>query len=151
MSNLLNGNQVELGNVIVAENYRGEVVERRLVGGIYGTCEKWFLIDARTMELKSRTRETKEEVLEGFNIKGVFSTDVKEQGEVCRDLDNYELGDLFFIVKDGELTARMVVGGTAYDDTVYFAIDPHTGKRVSRTKASIEEVLDCYDIEFILQ
>lgn len=148
---MLNLNQVELGNVFFGVNYRGERVERRLVGGVYGTCEKWFLVDAETMELKSRTRETKEEVLEGFEIQAIVSYDIKEKGEICKNLEEYELGDLFFILKDGELTARMVVGGTAYDDTVYFAIDPHTGKRVSRTKTSIEEVLEAYDIEFILK
>ena len=148
---MLNINQVELGNVIFAKNFKGERVERRLVGGAYGECVKWFLVDAETMELKSHTRETKEEVLEGFEIQAIVSYDLQEKGTVCKDINEYELGDLFYIIREGELTARMVVGGTAYDDTVYFAIDPHTGKRVSRTKTSIEEVLDCYDIEFILK
>lgn len=148
---MLKSTQVELGNVIVAKNYRGEVVTRRLVGGTYGSVTKWFLIDAYTSELKSRKRDTAEEVLEGFEILGISGVKTKEEGALVRNIGDYKLGDLFFIIKDGELTARQVVGGHAYDDDVYFAIDPHTGKRCSRTRETLDEVLESYEVEFILK
>lgn len=148
---MLKSTQVELGNVIVAKNYRGEVVTRRLVGGTYGTVTKWFLIDADTSELKSRKRDTAEEVLEGFEILGISSVKIKEAGELSKNVSEYELGDFFYVVLNGELTAREVVGGHAYDTDIYFAIDPHTGKRCSRTKETLEEVLESYEIEFILK
>lgn len=143
--------QIELGNVIYGKNYRGEDVTRRLVGGVYGTVEKWFLIDPATYELKSRVRENKEEVLEGFEIEAVSDSKFVESGEVVKNIEEYVLGDLFYSIIDGSLTARQVVGGCAYDNTVYFAIDPHTGKRCSRTKETVEEVLEGYDVEFIIR
>lgn len=147
---MLKSTQVELGNVIVAKNYRGEVVTRRLVGGTYGSVTKWFLIDADTSELKSRKRDTAEEVLEGFEILGISAVKVKEEGTLTKDISEVKVGDLFYVVIDGELTARELVGGYAYDTDIYFAIDPHTGKRCSRTRETVEEVLDGYEIEFAL-
>lgn len=148
---MLKSTQVELGNVFYGKNYREENVIRRLVGGVYGTCEKWFLVDPETHELKSRVRETKEEVLDGFEIEAISDAIYVEHGEVVKNIEEYVLGDLFYSILDGELTARQVVGGTAYDNTVYFAIDPHTGKRCSRTRESVEEILNGYDIEFIIR
>lgn len=148
---MLKSTQIELGNVFYGKNYREENVQRRLVGGVYGTNEKWFLVDPVTFELKSRVRESKEEVLEGFEIEAVSDAIFVERGELVKDIKEYVLGDLFYAIVDGEITARQVVGGTAYDNTVYFAIDPHTGKRCSRTKESVEEVLNGYNVELILR
>ena len=151
MRNLLNVNQVELGNVFAGINYRGEEVLRRLVGGTYGSVTKWFLIDAKTFELKSRVQKTKEEVLEGFEIEAVSSVEFVEAGHIVKDIKECELGDVFYVYLNGELTPRQVVGGHAYGEDVYFAIDPNTGKRCSRTKETMEEVLDSYEIEFLLK
>lgn len=147
MNNLLNGTQVELGNVIIAQNYRGEEVARRLVGGTYGTVTKFFLIDVDTNELKSRKQDTKEAVLEGFRITSVHAYG-NEIGGV--EKETYELGDIFYIMTEDGLVARQVVGGHAYDADIYFAIDPKTGERKSRTRETMEEVLDSYEIELIL-
>ena len=148
---MLKSSQVELGNVIYGVNYRGESVKRRLVGGIYGTVEKWFLIDADTFELKSRTRETKEEVLEGFEIEGITSVEFIPQGMINTNVDEYEFGDLIYVRLDDELVPRLIVGGVAYGEEIYFAIDPLTGKRCSRTRGTMEEVLESYIVEFILK
>lgn len=151
MNNLLNAGQVELGNVILAENYRGERVSRRLVGGTYGTVTKYFLIDEETFELKSRKRDTIEEVLDGFKIVGIIASGKVVEGT---KKDNYELGDLFLAIVDGKLVTRQIVGGQAYShegqEPIYFAIDVETGKRCSRTRTSIEEVLKHYEVEMIL-
>lgn len=148
---MLKLNQVELGNVFYGVNYRGENVKRRLVGGTYGTVEKWFLIDADTFELKSRVRETKEEVLEGFEIEAISSTDFVPRGMVSTNVEEFEFGDIFYARIDEELVPRLIVGGLAYGEEIYFTIDPSTGKRCSRTRESIEEVLEHYEVEFILK
>lgn len=147
MNNLLNAGQVELGNVILAKNYKGEDVVRRLVGGTYGSVTKFFLIDADTLELKSRKRDTKEEVLDGFDIYAISAVNTEVEGTVKKD---YELGDTFYANVDGSLVARKVVGGHAYGEDIFFAIDDATGKRCSRTKTTVEEVLEGYEIELII-
>lgn len=147
MNNLLNGTQVELGNIFVGENYRGERVARQLVGGTYGTVTKFFLIDADTNELKSRKCDTKEAVLEGFKIEAIHAVNQNVGGV---EKEEYQLGDIFYIMTEEGLVARQVVGGHAYDTDIYFAIDPKTGERKSRTKETMEEVLESYEIELIL-
>lgn len=150
---MLKSSQVELGNVILGTNYRGEEVARYLVGGTYGTVEKWFLLDADTLELKSRARATKEEVLEGFEIGAIVDREFVENGEFTTefDIEEIEVGSLFYAIVDEKLVPRVMVGGLAYGKEIYFTIDPKTGKRCSRTRESIEEVLEHYNVQMLIK
>lgn len=145
MNNLLNAGQVQLGNVIFADNYRGEEVIRRVVGGAYGTVTKFFLTD-EAGNLKSRKRDTIEEVLEGFKIKSISATTEMNNphGEVSLDIEDVNVGDLLIIDLDGEKAFRFIVGGHSYGEDIYFTVDINTGKRTSRTNTSIEAVLEGY-------
>lgn len=144
--NTLQTTQVALGNVFTGFNYRGEEIARRLVGGAYGTVTKYFLVDCDG-NLKSRVRETIEEVLDGFEIESVqaFTNCDSYGGEVSLEIDDIEVGDLAIVEVDGSAYVRQLVGGVAYDKETYFMIDFNTGERKSRTRETIEEVLNGYD------
>lgn len=140
----LNANQVELGNVFVGLNYRGEEVVRRLVGGTYGTVTKYFLID-ESGNLKSRKRDTVEEVLEGFKIRTITADEGdKIRGEE-KTIEEAKVGDFFIAVSEnGSIVKRQLVGGHAYGVDIYFSIDEN-GKRCSRTRETVQDVLNNYE------
>lgn len=145
--NKLQTSQIALGNIFIGTNYRGEEVTRRLVGGTYGTVTKYFLIDLEG-NLKSRKRDTIEEVLDGFDIKGVKVVNDYDSyaGVTTLDTSDVEVLDLIIVKnEDRDKLVRQIVGGTAYGETIYFAIDLNTGKRVSRTRETIQDVLNGYE------
>lgn len=145
MKNLLNAGQVQLGNIIFANNYKGEEVVRRVVGGAYGDVTKFFLI-AENGKLKSRKRDTLEEVLENFEITAIVAPQLNGAviGGVSLDLEDAAVGSMLLVEINGEIVYRQLVGGYAYGEDIYFTIDPVTGKRTSRTQQSVSEVLEGY-------
>lgn len=156
MKNLLVG-QVRLGNLFLAENHKGEMVERRVVGGLFGTVEKYFTVDTKG-NLKSNARDTIEEVLEDYEIKAVsvakFETEDSKMF-LPNDFDKITIkrGMVLGVLLDGQLVYRQIVGGKQFDTTAWFAIDPETGVRKSKTTYNnSQEVLDSYGdkVQFIL-
>lgn len=156
MKNLLVG-QVRLGNLFLAENHKGEVVQRRVVGGLFGTVEKYFTVDMEG-KLKSNARETIEEVLEDYEIKAVSVSEFDTEDLrmfLPNDFDKVKIkrGIIVGILLDGQLVYRQIVGGKQFDTTAWFAIDPETGVRKSKTTYNdSQEVLDSYGdkVQFIL-
>lgn len=156
MKNLLVG-QVRLGNVFLAENHKGEVVQRRVVGGLFGAVEKYFTIDLNG-KLKSNARATIEEVLEDYEIKAVSVCGLNTDDATMylpNDFDKVKIkrGIILGVLLDGELVYRELVGGKQFDTTAWFAIDPETGLRKSKTTyENTQEVMESYGdkIQFIL-
>lgn len=156
MKNLLVG-QVRLGNLFLAENHKGEVVQRRVVGGLFGTVEKYFTVDMEG-KLKSNARETIEEVLEDYEIKAVSVSEFDTEDLrmfLPNDFDKVKIkrGIIVGVLLDGQLVYRQIVGGKQFDTTAWFAIDPETGVRKSKTTYNdSQEVLDSYGdkVQFIL-
>lgn len=156
MKNLLVG-QVRLGNLFLAENHKGEVVQRRVVGGLFGTVEKYFTVDMEG-KLKSNARETIEEVLEDYEIKAVSVSEFDTEDLrifLPNDFDKVKIrrGIVVGVLLDGQLVYRQIVGGKQFDTTAWFAIDPETGVRKSKTTYNdSQEVLDSYGdkVQFIL-
>lgn len=156
MKNLLVG-QVRLGNLFLAENHKGEVVQRRVVGGLFGTVEKYFTVDMEG-KLKSNARETIEEVLEDYEIKAVSVSEFDTEDLrmfLPNDFDKVKIkrGIIVGVLLDGQLVYRQIVGGKQFDTTAWFAIDPATGVRKSKTTYNdSQEVLDSYGdkVQFIL-
>lgn len=156
MKNLLVG-QVRLGNLFLAENHKGEVVQRRVVGGLFGTVEKYFTVDMEG-KLKSNARETIEEVLEDYEIKAVSVSEFDTEDLrmfLPNDFDKVKIkrGIIVGVLLGGQLVYRQIVGGKQFDTTAWFAIDPETGVRKSKTTYNdSQEVLDSYGdkVQFIL-
>lgn len=156
MKNLLAG-QVRLGNVFLAENNRGELVQRRLVGGQFGSVTKYFTIDEES-KLKSNARGTIEEVLEGYEIKSIASYGLDISGMTIVQKEDIEdlvikRGLVLGVLIEGELVYRELVGGKQFDTTAWFAIDPATGERKSKTTyENSREVLESYEdnLQFVL-
>lgn len=149
--------QVRLGNLFLAENHKGEMVERRVVGGLFGTVEKYFTIDTKG-KLKSNARDTIEEVLEDYEIKAVSVAQFETEDSkmfLPNDFDKITIkrGMVLGVLLDGQLVYRQIVGGKQFDTTAWFAIDPETGVRKSKTTYNdSQEVLDSYGdkVQFIL-
>lgn len=154
MKNLLCADQVRLGNVFLAENHKGELVTRRLVGGTFGTVTKYFTLDENE-HLKSNARETIEEVLDGYDILAVSTAkfDIKKCVPVTpEEVEKFKRGDVLLVEVDGDLVYRQIVGGKQFDTTAWFTIDPFTGERKSKTTyENSDEVAESYDIKLVLR
>ena len=154
MKNLLTASQVKLGNVFLATNCKGEEVIRRVVGGTFGTVTKYFTLDTQD-KLKSNARETIEEVLEGYEIKAVSVQNFVVSNYTAIDpeeIENFKRGDVLVCTVNGETVYRELVGGKQFDTTAWFAIDPVTGERKSKTTyADSNEVAEQYDIALVLR
>lgn len=155
---MLKASQVELGNIIVAENHKGDVVSRRLVGGKFGSVTKYFMIDIEG-NLKSNARATIEEVLDGYAIELIANEDFSASGRTyidANDLDELEFtfrkGDILVAYVDDELVYRQIVGGKQFDTKAWFTIDPATGKRTSKTTYNnLDEVVEAYEFIAVLR
>ena len=154
MKNLLSTSQVQLGNVFLATNCKGEEVMRRLVGGTFGTVTKYFTLDMQG-KLKSNARETIEEVLDGYEIKALSVYDFVVSNYTAIDpeeIENFKRGDILVCTVNGETVYRELVGGKQFDTTAWFAIDPVTGERKSKTTyTDSNEVAEQYDITLVLR
>lgn len=150
----LTANQVQVGNVFMAINHKGEMVERRLVGGTFGTVTKYFTLDAEN-KLKSNARGTIEEVLDGYGIKSIEPYDFCITGRTAyapEDIDCFRRGDVILVNVDGETVYRQLSGGKQFETTAWFAIDPITGERKSKTTyENSDDVANAYDIKLVLR
>lgn len=138
---MLNASQVKLGNEIMT----GEKELFRVIGGAYGTVENYYLLNDNNMFVKKA--DTIEELLDGVEVFAI--------GEIVNSYktnldaeDDANIGDLFVALTDNGLEARVIVGSA--DGSKFFAIDPITGLRKSRTKNSIEELMASYDEVLVL-
>jgi hypothetical protein len=123
---------------------------RQLIGGkSYGET-KFVTIDLKTGSLKSRIRDTKEEVLAGYKVEEV--SDIKPNvfvvdAEVIGQDFELEVGDVFLGVdKNNNTFVRKIAGGKSYGVTKFFTFDPLTGERKSKFRDSIAEVLEGYKV-----
>lgn len=138
---MLNSNQVQLGNVIKTQE--GTF---RVIGGAYGSVESYYLLDVDALKW-SRKANSIDELLESIEIISVHGV-VAMDYTITLNEDEPEVGAFFVALvfdEDGEaeMELRQIIGSV--DEDKFFAIDPVTGARKTRTKDSIEEVIDAYD------
>lgn len=150
---MIKSTQVALGNVIIAKNHRGELVERRLVGGKFGSVTKYFTLD-RNGNLKSNARKTIEEVLEGYEIMTIHDAEFDVNGKRFFELEaieKFRKGMILQVIVDGDIEYRALVGGKQFDTKAWFTINPETGERTSKTTYNnLDELVSAYDVVGVL-
>lgn len=138
---ILNANQVKLGNIVSLD-----AGEFRIIGGAYGSVTKYYLVNTSTNEF-SKKADSIEELLgdeEVLVISGVAQT----RATFNLTESEPEVGSLFVAMigyDEGvpSMELRQVIGSENGDK--FFAIDPVTGARKTKTKSSMRDVFNAYD------
>lgn len=138
---MLNASQVNLGNVVMLSD--GEKL--RVVGGVYGTSEYYCLINEDKLVVEKA--ETLEELLEDKEIVLIAKASARVENMDFEADREIEEGTLFMALVAGQLEVREIIGYED-DEEKFFAIDPRTGERKTRTKKSAMDVVLAYDVTY---